>query len=401
MTRGTCRTRFVGALVAALSVAGACSSNDADGSGGDTGAVEVTTTEATERSAAFAERGPYSVGTMSLTLGDGRRAVVWYPAAPTPDAESATENFDIAALLSAELQSKIPDSDRPRYPIGATSGAAAADDGPYPVVLFSHGYAGFPEQSADLVTHLASWGMVVAAPDHVERSLGGLLGPAAQGVEPSTDPAVLSAALDAVIAEAGTDGSPIRDLVDAERVAVGGHSAGAAAAFRTASTDERIDGFISYSVGYEGLMTPRDGGAPAAIPAVPGVVMLGSIDDTIPAESSRSLYAAMTAPKALVEIADSGHLVFSDICLIGRDQGGLAGLVRKVGLDLPENILKLATDGCQPEALAAENAFDAIDHLSVSFFRWVFGEEDTPVGFDQETIDRLDSATVTVTAQFG
>ena len=392
------------ALAASVALIG-CSS---DGEAADPPAQEQTsstsapsTTEAPDAGAAFAERGPHAVGTMPLTLDDGRRAVVWYPAESDAGAATATENFDIAALLSAELQAKIPEADRPQYPISARSGAEAATDGPYPVVLFSHGYSGFPEQSADLVTHLASWGMVVVAPDHVERSLGGLLGTAGQGVEASTDAAVLSAALDAAIAEAARDGSPIEELLDTDRVAVGGHSAGAAAAFRTASTDERIDGFVSYSVGYEGLMAPRDGGEPAAIPNVPGVVMLGSIDATIPAESSRSLYAAMTAPKALVEIADSGHLVFSDICLIGREQGGLAGLVKKVGLDLPENILRLATDGCQPEALAPENAFAAIDHLSVSFLRWIFGDDDEPVGFDQEAIDTLEAAPVTVTSEFG
>ena len=73
-----------------------------------------------------------------------------------------------------------------------------ATGGPFPVVLFSHGYAGFPEQSVSLTTHLARWGFVVVAPDHVERSLDGLLGTAAKNLaQKSTDVQVLSQSLDA------------------------------------------------------------------------------------------------------------------------------------------------------------------------------------------------------------
>jgi predicted dienelactone hydrolase len=38
---------------------------------------------------------------------------------------------------------------------------------PAPLVAFSHGNSGFGQQSTFLTTHLASWGYVVAAPDHV------------------------------------------------------------------------------------------------------------------------------------------------------------------------------------------------------------------------------------------
>ena len=68
--------------------------------------------------------------------------------------------------------------------------------------------AGFPEQSSTLVTHLASWGFVVAAPEHVERSLSGLLGTAGQGVAKSSDPDVLARTADLLTAAAATLFSP-------------------------------------------------------------------------------------------------------------------------------------------------------------------------------------------------
>ena len=124
-------------------------------------------------------------------------------------------------------------------------------------MLFSHGFAGFPEQSVDLTTHLASWGYVVAAPDHVERSLSGLLGTAAQGVERREDADVLAETLDVVEAEDARADSPLRGIVDAEHVAVTGHSAGAGAAYRLAGSDDRIDAFIAYSDRASGTTATR------------------------------------------------------------------------------------------------------------------------------------------------
>lgn len=383
----------VSALALACAVATAGCSSDSEATG-DGSAPTTTSAPAEATPGDFAERGDFAVGTIELTLPDGRRAVVWYPAADDVDPD-ATLEFDLASLLSPALQEQIPDADRPPYDIVATTSAVASDDGPFPILLFSHGYSGFPEQSANLVTHLASWGTVVIAPDHVERSLGGMLGTAAEGVAKSNDPDVLSAALDALIAEADTPGSVIEGLVDAERVAVGGHSAGAGAAYRTAISEPRIDGFISYSVGGDRLLNPEDGSA-AVLPSVPGVVMAGAEDLTIPVASSKGLFDAMTGPKGYVEIAESGHLVFADLCLIGREQGGLAGLVKKIGLDLPENLLRLATDGCEPERLPVEDAFAAINHLSVSFLRWVFDIDEAPVAFDSDTANEVGGATITV-----
>src|SRR5262249_20926156 len=137
---------------------------------------------------------PHAVGFTKLKLADGREVVVWYPAAKESVAGHATESIDVASMLSPALQAQVPASKRPLYTVEAYDGAPAeAVDGGYPLVVFSHGFAGFPEQSVSLVRHLASWGFVVAAPDHVSRSLDGLLGTAAQGVPKASDTAVLQA----------------------------------------------------------------------------------------------------------------------------------------------------------------------------------------------------------------
>ena len=360
--------------------------------------IVETVPEPVAAQAAYAERGPSQVGTTTFALADGRRVVAWYPAAETA-ADQPKESFDIASLLSPELQSQIPADKRPIYEIDAHPGADPAADGPYPVVLFSHGFAGFPEQSADLVTHLASWGFVVVAPDHVERSLSGLLGTAAKDVPKLTDPVVLSQALDAAIAQSETDDSPLKGMLDVDHVAVVGHSAGAGAAYREASEEPRIKAFISYSVGTG--TGPNGDQEPPPVPTVPGMVMAGTKDGIIPFEASQEVYGGMQVPKYLVSIDGAGHLVFSDLCLIGRDLGGLAGLIKEVGLDLPDNFSRLASDGCEPGDLEPEKAFPAIDHLSVAFLRSTFGIDQEPVGLDPAVTSNFSDATVTLTEQTG
>ncbi|MCB0964193.1 MAG: dienelactone hydrolase family protein [Acidimicrobiales bacterium] len=392
----TSRSRLFALLAVVALAAGACSSDDGGSEAGD-GATTTAPADATAADPAYAGPGPHEVGVTTVALEDGRRTVIWYPAAD--DATDAPfETFDIASLLSPELQGQIPAELRPQYEIGAHPGAeAATDDGPFPVVLFSHGFSGFPEQSADLVTHLASWGFVVVAPTHVERSLDGLLGTAARGVPEAESDEVLSGALDAALAAADDAASPLHDLVDGESVAVTGHSAGAGAAYLTASSDDRIDAFIAYSLGVprpdeDGEVTERP------VPEVPGMVMAGAADETIAADASRQAFDGMAPPKYYVEIAGAGHLVFSDLCLIGRDQGGLTGLIDAAGLDLPENLVRLASDGCEPDDLDPALAFGAIDHLSTAFLRYELGIDPEPVGLDEATAASFDEIDVTFEA---
>jgi dienelactone hydrolase len=357
-----------------------CSS---DGDDGDAADVEpATTTSAAPAPDRFTERGPYAVGSGSLTLPDGRRVVVWYPADPDAPASAPSDVFDIAALLSPELQAQIPDGARPQHEIDAVADAEpAAGDGPFPLVLFSHGFLGFPEQSADLTTHVASWGFVVAAPDHVERSLGGLLGTAAQGIARSEDVEVLQATIVAV------GSSPFGELLDVDALAVIGHSAGALAAYQLAQADDRVDGFVSYA---------GAGGAPP--PSAPGMVMLGSADGVVPPDASRELYELLAAPKYEVEIAGAGHLVFSDVCLIGADGGGIIAIADSIGLPIPEDARRLGRDGCGPEATPVVDAFPAINHLTVAFLRRALLGLDDAGALDPSVADRF-GVDVTLTAE--
>jgi predicted dienelactone hydrolase len=376
-------------VVVVMSGVAACSSSKSETSvsGG------TTTTVAPANPAPYAKNGTYAVGYTTLHLAGGRRVVVWYPAQPGTTAGLKQQSIDLTSMLSPALQAKVPAVYRVLYQANAYQDApAATTPGGYPLVVFSHGFAGFPEQSVDLTTHLASWGFVVAAPTHVERSLDGLLGTATQGVPKSTDVEVLQATLgllDKATGEAGV----LHGMVDAHRVVTAGHSAGASAAYRFASADARVKAFITYSVGFGG-----QGGPAPSPPTKPGMVMLGTTDGIIPAAASVKVYTEMRAPKYLVKLVGAGHLVFSDICLIARDKGGVIGIVKKINLPIPAELLKLGTDGCTKDHPLVDKAFPAIDQLTVAFFRSVLGIDPKPVGLDTAAIARL-GATVSVARQ--
>lgn len=380
--------RWIGVLAVLLVVAAAC------GSSGDGDSSNTTTTVQPDRTTPYAKPGPYAVGYTNLAFDDGRQVMVWYPVTEGDTKGHAPQEIDIAGFLNAGLQAKIPPDDRVKYAGDAYLDAPARPQkGGYPVVLFSHGYAGFPAQSISLTTHLASWGYVVAAPDHVERSLDGILGDAAKGVTKSEDPAVLSATLDLIEAQSNQPDTLLSGTVNPDEVAAAGHSAGASAAYLVAASDPRIKGWISYSVGFGG----KDGKAEIPAPAdKPGMVELGTKDGIIPPARSKAVYAQMHDPKYLVQIAGAGHLVFSDLCLIGSDKGGLVQLVKTLQLPIPPELLKLASDGCGPSYPPVEKAFPAIDQSSVAFLRWVFGQDPQPVGLTTKALTSL-GAPVSVT----
>ena len=49
-------------------------------------------------------------------------------------------------------------------PTEAFEDVPASADGPFPYVVYAHGFAAYPSVSSGLTSHLASWGFVVASP---------------------------------------------------------------------------------------------------------------------------------------------------------------------------------------------------------------------------------------------
>lgn len=115
----------------------------------------------------YAIRGPYPVGFRALTTGTGADALsvaVWYPAL---NADGLEEKITYPAI-PAKFEGMPPDQVMPSYGHALQDAAVDLSGGPYPVVIYSHGFAGHSYGTAYLLEHLASQGFVVLAPDHLE-----------------------------------------------------------------------------------------------------------------------------------------------------------------------------------------------------------------------------------------
>ncbi len=418
------RRRLVGAVVLGVLAVGAAACGSDDGGGGEGAA---TTTTAVAEPVDYATRGPYAVGEVDLQLDEDHAVAVFYPVDRDAVADDATPySYSGEDILGPEVVSLLP---------GALAGeiappdtwvdVPASPDGPFPVVLHSHGAAGNLRFANLHNSHVASWGFVVVAVDHPERGLGNSItsslgGAATQDEElsceeqltarlerdeddPASDPDLdrdqLAEAFALVVEESGTGGSPLEGTVDAENVAAEGHSAGGQATGSLAYDgdvdlwigqaptppipgDVDVTEFISveevegddgettcdFNTDVEGLLAEVDP------PPVPSLIIAAEGDEVVPVDGVETIYEWLEAPKRLVVIEDSGHAVFVDPCQPIHAEGGLTGFVEALGLDPDEvPLVRLGEDGCLPEDTPAETVWSFIDHVTVAQLNETFG----------------------------
>jgi dienelactone hydrolase len=176
----------------------------------------------------------------------------------------------------------------------------ATGDGPFPLIVFSHGMNALPTSYEDLLERWAAAGFVVAAPKFPLTSLG------SPGVvqDVFNQPADVSFVLTQVLALDTAADDDLADRIDTERIAVAGHSAGAITTIGLMSNCCRDDRFRAAVVlaGSTAGLTPD-----FAAPGVPTLWLHGTADDTIPIDEGEAAYAAAPSPKAFVLLAEGGH----------------------------------------------------------------------------------------------
>nr|WP_239079831.1 prolyl oligopeptidase family serine peptidase [Actinoplanes brasiliensis] len=165
-------------------------------------------------------------------------------------------------------------------------------DGPFPLILFSHGLNGNP---ADYRTLLAVWaraGFVVAAPAYPFTS---------GGTEKFNVLDVLNQPADASYVI--TETLAAVKAADPQRVAAAGHSAGGVTTIGMFSNarDERLRAAVVLS-GRQVLPQPFTG------PEAPMLFVHGRRDNVVAYADGRAAYDAVTWPKAFVSVTDGGHV---------------------------------------------------------------------------------------------
>lgn len=352
-----------------------------------TTAAPTTTIDPATLATAYAEPGPYPVGVITLQLAKGPKVEVWYPAVEGTTGEVSYDVRDFTPeAIRAVLTADIPAS----YAFPGARDAEAAE-GTFPVVLFSHGFTGIRVQSSFLTSHLASWGMIVAAPDHPSRDLPGVLGGTASGDRNDSVDDLLQT-LDLVVAEGASATSPLNGRVDAEHVVAVGHSAGGGTVVGAAA-DDRVDGHVSMASGVA-LGSGDDTATTVEVPALPdkpSFFLAGTVDFVVPAEErTRPSFEAVPEPSLLWIIEGVGHNGFDDFCTFGNGTG-IIGVAVASGLgaflEAQPQLKTLGEDGCLPPAVPVATTFPIINHAVTAWIRALFGVDAEPVGLGPEVSD--------------
>lgn len=384
--------------VASLSLLAACSSGD----GATENTVETvpttvdepattSTTPLAELAMAYVRPGPYPVGVTSYALEGGNEVEVWYPAVAT---STGSDSYDVRDFVPPAIRDLLT-ADVPATFTYAAGRDAVAAEGTFPVVLFSHGFSGFRFQSTFLTAHLASWGMIVAAPDHWSRDLFHTLSAPVGDRESAV--IELLATLDLVTAENAATGSILAERVDADRVIALGHSAGGGTVVQ-AAFDDRVDGYISMASGVISLSGPDSATPPttAELPAKPSFFIAGLLDQIVSANDvTRASYDLVPGPSRLWIIDGVGHNGFDDFCTLGNGTG-IIGLAEASGLgpllEAQPQLRRLGEDGCLPPAEPVEIGFPLIRHAITAQLRFWFGDDAEPIGIGPEVVGAYDLA---------
>jgi predicted dienelactone hydrolase len=305
----------------------------------------------------YAKHGPFWVGTREFVIPDqdGNRPLpltIWYPALnPEEKSEDVTYTADyppVAPTLNIQghaLLNASPD----------------AENGPYPLVIFSHGAWTTRLEAVDFTEHLASYGFVVAAVDHTGNTFS------EWGQSLHLHNVLRPQDILRVIGYADTltqQDNTMKGLIDTDQIAVTGHSFGAWTALaaagaqldpetyqtwcgQNAQSDPLGIGFCSSFLDHldelaslaglqsvpEGLWPaiadPRVDAAVALAPGstaafgqdglasvhVPVIIFAGSGDVITPPQYHANIaYDYLVSPKALVTLAGANHFVYENAC---------------------------------------------------------------------------------------
>ncbi len=255
-------------------------------------------------------------------------------------------------------------------------------DGSFPLVVYSHGSGGLRYIASYYTEAIASYGYVVAAPDHTgNTAVDRLLGAEAEFdvtalARPNDVEAVINAMLDPTSAEtAGFVAS-----VDPESIAVTGHSFGGFTALAVAGgyenplgsfvADDRVDAIIPLAPATgDGTRLMSDAGLESI--QIPMLVMVGTNDQTTPVDPNvtRIWDLAKSEPLVRVELVDAQHQSFTDVCDYQEFLPTLGDVVPQPVIDTIDG---QGAEGCSPGDMPIDRAKELTNTFAINFLESVF-----------------------------
>jgi predicted dienelactone hydrolase len=179
----------------------------------------------------------------------------------------------------------------------------------FPLLIFSHGSCGFPGQSLFFTTALASWGFVVAAPPHPGNEIfDGFPGCfSASGTSLRERPHDVSVTIDGMLALSDDPHSPFAHRISRHRIGISGHSLGGITTLLVAGREPRVRAALALAPAIVTVVRPGR-------IAIPTMIQAGEVDSLAPLPEAQAGFDLVDGPRFLLEILNTGHFAFSDVC---------------------------------------------------------------------------------------
>lgn len=231
--------------------------------------------------------------------------------------------------------------------VGATPARAA---GPFPLIVFGHGFASTPAVYARLLRGWAQAGYVVAAPVFPLENANAPGGPDESDL--INQPGDVSFVISRLLALSAAGSSPLSGLIDPARIAVSGQSDGGETALAVAYSRRFRDRRVGAAVILSGAEMSGVGGFDF-VGGPPLLASQGTADTTNEPRFTYAFFKLARRPKYLLRLLGAGHLPPY------TDQQPQLGVVQRVTVAFLNSYLKHSAS-----AAAQLRAFAPVPHVA-------------------------------------
>jgi dienelactone hydrolase len=262
-------------------------------------AVSATALGAGACSGSASTAGPTTTGQKTFAVGTRTSAFV-------DSSRSTPANGSTAGHPGRSLDTTI------LYPAtgpagGPTRPGAPADrsGGPYPLIVFAHGFGSSPDGYVGLLERWAAAGYVVAAPRFPLTRSDAPGGP--DLADFAQQPGDMSFVVDRVLAASASSAGPLAGMVDGRHIGAAGHSLGGVTVLGLVANSCCRDQRVAAAVVMSGDPISFPTGRVDFGPSPPLLLVHGNADPDVPYVSSIDAYNAAHAPKGLLTVVGGDH----------------------------------------------------------------------------------------------
>jgi predicted dienelactone hydrolase len=180
--------------------------------------------------------------------------------------------------------------------------------GPYPLIVYSHGFSSMKEGGEYLGEQLASLGYVVISANFPLTHFDAPGGPLTQDVV--NQPADVSFMIDRLLEQTATTGHMLEGMVDESRIGVTGISMGGMTSTLVAYHESMMDKRVTAALSIAGP-TSSFTDAFYSFREIPFLMLAGDIDALVPYASNAQPVPTVVAGSQLVTVAGASHTGFS------------------------------------------------------------------------------------------